>query len=325
MNWHALSQALHEGQEIMIMTHDKPDGDAWGSVLGFGLVLEGLGYRPVFIHAGLIPSKMYAWMPGQHLIKRTPAESLVIPPDTAVFVLDCGDLSRCEFALAPEEILLNIDHHISNPGFGRMNWVEHRAGATAQIICSSLTQAGIGISPEAATCFYLAFITDTGGFRFSNTSPETLRLAAALMDLGADVPMVRHYMWENRPRQELPLLQEMMRTMTVFAEGFGVICTLSHETILRSGIHEAETDTALEAIRSVEDLEVVALLKEAEPGMVKVSLRSKDLLDCAQTMGKIGGGGHFGAAGATLHEGLAQVREKVIGLLTEELERLFRG
>ena len=319
MNWQELTGALRPGQEIMLMTHDKPDGDAWGSVLGLGLILEGLGYKSAFIHAGLIPSKMYSWLPGQHLITRVPKESLVIPEDAAVIVLDCGDLSRCEFDLVPENVLLNVDHHVSNPAFGRMNWVEYGAGATAQVLCSVLSNGGVPIGPDEATCFYLALVTDTGSFRFSSTSADTLRYAAMLIDMGADVQLIRHYMWENRPRQELPLLQEMMRTMTVFADGYGVICTLSNETILRSGIHEAETDTALEAIRSVEGLEVVALLKEAEPGMVRVSLRSKDRLDCAATMASIGGGGHLRAAGATLHEDLEQAKAKVMALLTETL------
>ena len=258
-------------------------------------------------------------MPGQHLIHRTPAKEFTIPESAAAVVLDCGDLSRCEFAIDPKDILLNTDHHISNPGFGRLNWVEHGAGATAQILCRILLDAQIGISPDAATCFYLALVTDTGGFRFSNAGSETLKLAADMMDFGADIPLIRHYLWENRPSQELPLLQEMMKSMTVFAGGKAVICSLPHEIVISAGIHEAETDTALEVIRSVEGIEAVVLLKESEPGLVKVSLRSKAFLDGAAFMTQIGGGGHLRAAGATLYESLPGVRIKVMELLTDAL------
>ena len=161
MNWRQLAPHLSAERDIMIMTHDKPDGDAWGCTLGFGLVLEGLGYKPRFVHAGLKPSRMYSWLPGQHLISRIPKESLAIPQNGLVIVLDCGDLSRCEFSLAPEQVLLNVDHHVSNPGYGGINWIDASAGATAQVVCRGLLEEGLPIPPEAATCFYIALASDT--------------------------------------------------------------------------------------------------------------------------------------------------------------------
>ncbi|MCL2121188.1 MAG: bifunctional oligoribonuclease/PAP phosphatase NrnA [Clostridiales bacterium] len=321
MNWKELSPFLKPGQDIMVMTHERPDGDAWGSVLGFCLVLESLGYRAKFIHIGVKPAKMYSWLPGQHLIDRIEKESLNLPEDAVILVLDCGDLERCEFTLRPEQVVLNVDHHISNPSFGRINWVDPQAGATAQILCRVLFEAGIQLSPEAATCFYIALVTDTGSFRFSNSNGESLRHASILTDIGADLPLIRQYLWENRPRQELALLQEMMRSMVLFADGQGVLCELPYELVMATAIHDAETDTALEAVRSVDGVEAVVLLKEAEPDLIKVSLRSKAKLDSAAVMTSIGGGGHTRAAGATLQESLPAAREKVRRLLTEALKQ----
>ena len=320
MNWFQLTSHLDPGQEIAIMTHDKPDGDAWGSVLGLGLVLENLGYRPKFIHAGLQPGRMYSWLPGQHLIQRTASEGFSLPEREQVIVLDCGDLGRCEFAIDESQVLLNVDHHVSNPGFGQIGWIDATAGATAQILCRLLLENDIVIPPEAATNFYIALVTDTGNFRFSNTGAETLRIAAVLVEHGADIPSIRQRLWENRPGQELPLLQEMMKSMVLFAEGQAALCFLPYDLVMATGIHDAETDTALEAIRSVEGIEAVVLLKEAEPGLVKVSLRSKERIDSASFMSGLGGGGHLRAAGATLRESLPEVREKVIRLLSEALE-----
>ena len=319
MNWLELASRLDPGQDILVMTHDKPDGDAWGSVLGLCLVLEGLGFKPGFVHAGLKPSKMYSWLPGQHMIRRISREDWAIPDKAAVVLLDCGDIERCEFTLEPKQVLLNADHHVSNPGYGALNWVEHGAGATAQILCRVILESDVPLSPDAATCFYIALVTDTGGFRFSNTGAETLRIASNLIELGADLDLIRRHLWENRPRQELPLLQEMMKSMMIIADGRAVLCELPYELVVSAGIHDAETDTALEAVRSIEGVEAVVLLKEAEPGVVKVSLRSKQYLDGAAFMAKIGGGGHVRAAGATLNESLADARGKVINLLTEAL------
>ena len=319
MNWLDLITRLDKGQDILLMTHEKPDGDAWGSVLGLGLVLEGLGFAPRFAHASLTPSKLYSWMPGLHLVYRAAREGFTVPAGAVVLVLDCGDLNRCEFALSPAQVLLNVDHHISNPAFGAVNWLDFGAGATAQILYSVMQPSGVSISKDAATCFYTALAADTGGFRFSNSSSGTLRAAADLIDLGADLELIRTHLWENRPRQELPLLREMMQSMQVFADGRGVLCALPYDVIQSAEIQEAETDTALEAIRGVEGVEAVVLLKEAEPGKVKVSLRSKNYLDSAACMASIGGGGHLRAAGATLGESLASARDKLLRLLEDAL------
>ena len=135
MNWQEFSSRLKPGQEIWIMAHEKPDGDAWGSGFGFGIVMESLGYKPRFIRPSANISTSFSWLPGQHLIHCVPGKSLQPPADALVVVLDCGDIERCEHNLGPVEILLNVDHHVSNPGYGELNWLDTRAGATAQVLC----------------------------------------------------------------------------------------------------------------------------------------------------------------------------------------------
>ena len=319
MEWQELVSKLKPGHDIRLMSHERPDGDAWGSVLGFALVLESLGFKPRYMHVGIQPSRRHGWLPGQHLIELHATKDITLPDEAAVFVLDCGDLSRCEFSLEPEMVLLNVDHHISNPRYGQIDWVDPRAGATAQIIGRILIDNHIPISQGAATCFYTALASDTGGFRFSNTSGETMRVASVMHDSGADLPIIRRRLWEDRPLQELLLLQEMMRSMSLVAEGKGVLCELPYGVIAGSEIYDAETDNALEIIRSVGGIEAVVLLKEIEPDVVKVSVRSKDYLDSAAFMGLMGGGGHLKAAGATLNEPYDKVRDIVCDLLTRAL------
>jgi len=319
MNWQEFSSRLKPGQEIWIMAHEKPDGDAWGSGFGFGIVMESLGYKPRFIRPSANISTSFSWLPGQHLIHCVPGKSLQPPADALVVVLDCGDIERCEHNLGPVEILLNVDHHVSNPGYGELNWLDTRAGATAQVLCKIFFANGIELPAEAATCFYFALVSDTGGFRFSNTSGETLRIASALIDLGADMEAIRRHLWENRPPREFALLRRMIEGMSLVAEGKGILCPLPYALVMESGIHEAETHTALETFRSIEGVEAVMLLKETEPGLVKLSLRSKTQLDCAAFMSLLGGGGHLRAAGATLHDSVDNAQKIAAELLTKAL------
>lgn len=320
MDWLQLTSALHPGQEIMIFTHEKPDGDAWGSGFGLGKVLEDLGYNAGLIRPLHNISGTFSWLPGQHLIRCIPRDELRIPAEAAVIVLDCGDLQRCEYPLEGKDVLLNADHHVSNPGFGAVNWLDKEAGATAQLLCRLIFKAGIRLSPEAATCFYYALVTDTGAFRFSNTGAETLKIASDLIGLGADLERIREKLWENRPRKELVLLHHMLNAMIPVAGGKGVLCPLPYDAVIGFGISDAETDNALETIRSTEGVEAVMLLKENEPGLVKLSLRTKKDLNGAAFMARLGGGGHLRAAGATIRgENLGDVIDKAAGLLSEAL------
>jgi phosphoesterase RecJ-like protein len=322
MNWQEIASCLKPGQDVMVFVHEKPDGDAWGSAFGLGLVLESLGYNPKLVRPFMNISKTFSWLPGQHLNVGIPSEELRIPPDAAVIVLDCGDLARCEYAVNLDDVLLDVDHHVGNAGYGKINWLDVEAGATAQVLCRVLLAEGIELSAEAATCFYYALVTDTGGFRFSNTSAETMRIASFLLDAGADLGMIRDHLWENRPGKELTLLQEMLNAKILVAEGRGVICPINNDLVEGTDIYDAETDTSLEMIRGTEGIEAVMLLKEAEPGMVKLSLRTKNELDSAAFMARLGGGGHVRAAGATLHESLDDVIEKVKILLEDALGRV---
>jgi len=322
MNWKQFTSLLTPGQDVMLLVHERPDGDAWGSAFGLGMVLESLGYNTRFVRPAANISKRYSWLPGQHLIDVVPTDVFHAPEGTAVMVLDCGDHERCEYDISAVQVLLNADHHVSNPEFGELNWVDRQAGATAQVLCGILLEAGVTLPKDAATCFYFAMVTDTGSFRFSSTSATTLRIASDLVERGADLDFVRRNLWENRPSQELTLLQAMLKTMITLVEGRGVLCYLPYETVIESGIHDTDTDTALDMLRSIEEVEAVLLLKESEPGIVKFSIRTKDLLDGAAFMSRIGGGGHLRAAGATFYGSLPDALEKAVELMSEALINL---
>ncbi len=318
MNWQQLEPFLYQQQDILIMVHERPDGDAWGSGLGLGLVLESLGYKPRLPRPYPI-AESYSWMPGQHLIQQVPKGELRIPRDSAVILVDCGDQQRCEYFLGTKKALLNADHHISNPNFGILNWVDAQAGATAQILCRLLFEEGVPVPAQAATCFYTALVTDTGGFRFSSTSSETLDIASKLLACGADLTLIRQKLWENRPKTELVLLQEVMERIEYLAAGRGILCALPYELLTAGGLQDTETDNTIEVLRSIEGIEAVLLLKETSPGLIKASLRSKNFLDSSAFMASLGGGGHIRAAGCTLQEPFEKAKEKISRLLTESL------
>ncbi len=316
-NWQQLEPYLYRDQDIAIMVHERPDGDAYGSALGLAILLRSLGCRPRFLRVR--EPRAFTWLPGQELIQVIPRGDLVLPRDTVVLVLDCGDAERCEYFLGNKRPLLNADHHISNPSFGILNWVDVQAGATAEVLCRLLAEEGVPIPADAATCFLTALITDTGWFRFSSAGPGTMACAAQLMDAGADAGLIRKNLWENRPFSELVLLQEVIGRYQIFHDRQAVICSLPYETLVEKGIMDAETDNTMEMVRGVEGIEVTALLKETEPGTVKVSLRSKYRLDCSALASIIGGGGHIRAAGCTVKGSLSEAEELIRKLLDQAL------
>lgn len=318
-HWRQLTDLLKPGQDIALMVHERPDGDAYGSALGLAIILRSLGFCPRFLRAR--KPVAFTWLPGQELIEVVEAAGWQKPPEeTQVLVLDCGEAERCEYFLGNKQPLLNADHHITNPGFGVLNWVDVRAGATAEVLCRLLSEAGVPIPPEAATCLLTALITDTGWFKFSSAGVGTMRSAALLMELGADMELIRENLWENRPFSELLLLEEVMRHYRLFHAGKAVICSLPCELLKEKGIMDAETDNTMEMIRGVEGVEVTALLKETEPGTIKGSLRSKYFLDCSALAGQVGGGGHVRAAGCTIKGTLAEAERVIMDLLDRALD-----
>ncbi len=318
MNWQQVEPLLFKGQDVAIMVHERPDGDALGSALGLAIVLHQLGLSPRVLRTQPI-DETFTFLPGQSYVEVIPRGELELPKNGAVMVLDCGDAERCEYFLGNKRPLVNADHHVTNPGFGIINWVDAEAAATAELLCRLLYEEGITIPPDAATCFYVGLLTDTGWFHYPNVTWKTMDAASHLIRQGADLQLIRTQFAESHPLKELRLMHEVMNRYRLILQDRVILCSLPYETMMKQGILSSETDHVFDVLKSTKGVEAAVLLKEIEPRLIKISLRTKERLNASEITGLLGGGGHARAAGATFAGTLEEAENKLIEMLGNRL------
>jgi len=307
--WQEINKWLKEGQEVILLVHEKPDGDCIGSALGFGLFLKTKGFKPVLYLPVPLPV-LYTFLPGQELIRVCSPGTL--REETPVIAIDCADTKRLGYTVPASSPLINIDHHISNAMFGVVNIVDTHAAAAGEVIYRIIEEEDGPLPPDIATCLYVAIVTDTGSFRYSNVTSETFRIAGNLVLAGADLESVRNRLFESRPLMELLLLNKALETLSITAEGKIMSAQLPYEVLHKENWHDPDTDGLIGIMRATEGVEVALLFKELEPQLVKVSLRSKSYVDANKLARQFEGGGHPRAAGCTVYGPLDQVIRQVM-------------
>ncbi|MBC7325972.1 MAG: DHH family phosphoesterase, partial [Moorella sp. (in: Bacteria)] len=214
-----VASVLASAREVAVVSHIIPDGDCLGSMLGLTLALRQRGARVVAINADPVP-EMFCFLPGQETI--VPPDKVERVPPLLVMV-DSTDMERAGEGFSrwyqQTGMVINIDHHVSNARFGHLNLVDSRAAATAELIYALLEKMAMTVTPEIATCLYTALATDTGSFQYENCTAATLRLAARLMELGADLASIREYLWERKPLASIRLLAATLPSLTLAYEG----------------------------------------------------------------------------------------------------------
>ncbi|WP_303840575.1 bifunctional oligoribonuclease/PAP phosphatase NrnA [Selenomonas ruminantium] len=302
---------LKAHERIVITAHVNPDGDAIGSSLGLMHALKALGKEvQVFIDDD-IPAA-FSVLPGYELIGK-PEEGQNIPADLLVAV----DVSLDRIGRVKEAVnapTLNIDHHITNDGQADKLYLDGNAAATAEIIYQLIEELGVPCTQEMAMCLYTGLAMDTGWFRFSNTTPNTMRVAAALLACGAQ-PHVISEALEQRPFAEVQSLAFALLKIELLAGGKVAGICLDHASLQE---HEAP-EGLIGMVRVIEGVDIAFTLKEKEPGLCRVSLRSKGV-DVTKIALKFGGGGHVRAAGCTIEKPCAEARIELVKAIMQVLE-----
>ncbi len=313
-----LFSLIQRHDTFLLVTHINPDGDALGSVLGLGLAILSLGKKVVMFIPQPIPVA-YRFLPGSELLQSTvePLEKYEIG-----IVLDCADIARtgekAQKVLERAEKLINIDHHISNRSFADLNILDPQAAATGEIICDLLLQAKISVTPQIATNLYTTIITDTGSFQHQNTTAKSLRVAAFLMDCGADGRNIQQHLYQSRSLESLRLLSKGLESLALNRDGTVAWISLSKELLSSIGVTADDSEGMIDYVKSLRDVEVGIMFKEINPCEIKVSFRSKSFLNVDQLAGYFGGGGHKRAAGCTINGEINDVEQLVLRK-TEEL------
>jgi len=297
----AVVDALARADRLFIVTHENPDGDALGSMLGITRGLRGLGKDVVMYLSGDAP------LPGEYSFLDLADLTRTLPDDLEQRVLvavDCASERRIgpePVALERAEEVVNIDHHHDNTRFGAVNLIVADASSTAEIIRDVLARLGVDLTPEIAEPLYVGLVTDTGRFQYSNTTPKSLRLAAELVEAGANVHDVFRHVYESVQFAKLKLLARALERAELYEGGRLVVSVLLKDDFGAVGAEEPYSEGIIDYLRAVEGSEMVALIREPprDDGPARrISLRSShDEIDVSAIARKAGGGGHPQAAG----------------------------
>jgi phosphoesterase RecJ-like protein len=342
------AEVLKAAGSILITAHIHPDGDAAGSAIGLCLALRDMNRDAIILLAQPLPPS-YHFLPGSGLVMHA-ASSAPCPPEmTGEFlpspieatlekmlpettnlqpahlqgkrfdygiVLDCTSLDRAgkEMAgiLESCEFLINIDHHISNTGFGAINIVDPDASATGEILYRIMDGLGIKISPDTATNLYAAIVTDTGSFQYQNATSRCHQAASMLLDLGADHRNVQQCLNEHKKLSSIRLLEKGLSTLTLEQEGQIAWMSLPLRFFKETGCCPEDSEDFVNYPKSIAGVEVGILFKEVEDGVIRVGLRSKNIADVNALAGRFGGGGHERAAGCTIRGTLQEAETLLV-------------
>jgi bifunctional oligoribonuclease and PAP phosphatase NrnA len=315
----AVAEVIRSNDRFLIVTHENPDGDALGSMLGLFHGLRALRKDVVTYLSGdaTLPAEYGFLDLGD--VRRTLPEDL---EERVLLAVDCANERR----IGPEPtgadralLTVDIDHHHDNTKFGAVNLIVDDASSTAEIVRDILAELDVGLTPEIAEALYVGLVTDTGRFQYSNTTPKSLRLAAELVEAGADVHGIFRHVYETVQFAKLKLLARALERAQLFEGGRLVVSFLLKDDFGDVGAVEPYSEGLIDSLRAVEGSEMVALIREPprnEGPTRRISLRSShDEVDVSAIARKAGGGGHRQAAGFS--------SERPIGEIIDFIRREF--
>ena len=295
-----VADAIRSADRFLLTTHENPDGDALGSLLGLNRILTALGKDSVmFLASKEFPLPVeYRFLPLEEVFHEAPVDLA----DREVVFLDCGNIDRMpvDWLQGNGRNIINIDHHHDNTRFGTLNLVDVTASSTAEIVFDLARELDAELTPDLALALYVGVVTDTGRFMYENTTPRTHRVAAELIDAGVDVDDTYRRLYERVPMEKLHLVERALSAAETHADGALVISYVTSEDYSASGAAEVHTEGIIDYLRSIEGAQLAALVRDKQDGPQprKVSLRSVDgTVDVSQIAREKGGGGHARAAG----------------------------
>jgi phosphoesterase RecJ-like protein len=310
-NRQAVLEAIEQSRRVMICSHVDPDGDSIGSQLAIAGLLRDLGKEVAIVNQDPVPS-MYKFLDSQEQIRDKLPRGF--QPDTAV-ILDCSSVDRLgtvQDLLSPGMAIITIDHHPSLPRPNDPAYLEPSASSTGELIVDLFKDLAVPIGWERAVQLYTAILTDTGGFRFPNTSAKCLAAAAELAAQGVKPNAIAHQIYEQLRKSTLKLLSRALSKIEVLENNRICIVCLEQRDLDACQACSEETQGIVEHLLSLKNCLVGVLLREVSPGMVKVSLRTREPVRANTIAQALGGGGHPNAAGYRTEGSLSEAREQAL-------------
>jgi bifunctional oligoribonuclease and PAP phosphatase NrnA len=315
----SLNTLIAENSAFLLTSHQDPDGDSIGSLIGLYKYLTKLGKQAAVFSQGNIPSK-YQFLDPEGIIKNGPAK---IPDNTRVaIVLECPRYDRIGFVqkmITPEMMIVNIDHHEDNGMYGQINIVDPKACAVGELLYDIFETSGNPIKADMANPLYAALVSDTGCFKFANTNAKCLKIAAALVEKGARPKPIAERIFATTTFETLKLVGFILQNMQLYANGKICAFQLGIGDPQKFGASMENSEGVIDYTMMIESVDIGVLFKEFDSNTVKVSLRSRNGIDVSAFAKTKGGGGHTNAAGFTLNAQMDNAKQIVIKELAEYL------
>ena len=308
-----VAERLQQGSTFLITAHRNPDGDALGSSIALARIAEKMGKRAaIVVRDGF--SKPLHNIPGADRV----IVSDTLPPDypngiDAVFTMECPEHERTGFPVLPGPVV-NIDHHLGNTMYGEINYLDLEAPSVGEMVMQVNDILGVPMDPEMATAIYISLATDTGFFRYSNTTLRAFEAAEKLVRAGADPGQISLWINESVTPGSVKLLGLCLSTMEIVSKGRIATIDLPQRFFGQAGATPEDTEGIVNYGRLIDGVLVSAMLKEAEGGC-RVSLRAKPGVDVQAVAATFGGGGHKAASGCFIPQPMAEAKKTLVGLL----------
>jgi bifunctional oligoribonuclease and PAP phosphatase NrnA len=309
----AILKVMREGERFLVCSHSRPDGDAIGSVLAMGMLLEQMDKRADLVTADRIPH-VYRKLPGADSIRNA---LRVHGPYDAAILLECDSFARTRLRGLEPFFIVNIDHHASGHNWGHVNWIDRSAASVGELVYRLVKAAGAQITPQMATCLYTTLLTDTGGFCYGALRASTFALAQELVEAGANPVGIAHDVYFSTAMSKLLLLGSALNNLN--REGRLAWLWVTQKDIVRARASEEDCEGIANYALSIADVEAAAFFRELPEGRVRVSLRSKGKVNVAAIAERMGGGGHENASGCSVEGPMARATEEILGALREEI------
>jgi phosphoesterase RecJ-like protein len=315
----AILDLLRQGERFLVCSHSQPDGDAVGSMLAMGMLLDQMGKGVDLFTDDHIPT-IYMGLPEADKIRTLERVHSPVGPYDAVILLECDCLERAKLPGLEKCFLVNIDHHASGREFAHLNWIDHEAASVGEMVYRLAKAAGATVTPEMATCLYTTVLTDTGGFCYGSLRASTFGLARDLVLHGADPVLIAQEVYCATAASQQLLLGAALGNLQL--EGHLAWLWVTHEDMVRIGAAEEDCVGIVNHAVSISGVEVAVFLRELPEGKVQMSLRSKGQVNVAAIAEQMGGGGHTTAAGCRLQGTLKRALNEILARLRPSVASL---
>jgi phosphoesterase RecJ-like protein len=307
-----VAKRLATGKRFLITGHRNPDGDALGSALGLALALDAAGKETRVVMRDAW-SSAYSKMPGISRVAVTDSLPADWPSDwDALLTMECPEADRAGFSNLLAGTVVNVDHHPGNTRYGTVNLVDLPAAAVGEMVADLLDLLGWPLTADIATNLWVSLVSDTGSFRYSNTTPKALALGARLVAAGAEPGPVNEFLFEAAPLSSLRLEALVLGTLELHAGGTVATVELPRRFFEESGAKESDTEGLVNRARGIEGVRAAALLREGDEGEIRCSMRSKGTVDIRSVAARHAGGGHRNASGCRVPGTLATAKAALV-------------